>query len=104
MPMIKTAKVVLEPGWARLLERVTDRQITYGLARFSRWASLRRIAPPAVNEAVIERFVAELEAASLARHIREQYQGVAKAWNALTALRAEEGLRPIALPERPALV
>jgi len=104
MPMLKTAKVELEPAWAALLEPVTDRAIRSGLSRFARWASLRRVLPAAVETATIERFVNELEAASLVRHVREQYRGVAKAWHALVALQGGEGLRPVALPERPAPV
>jgi integrase len=104
MPILKTAKVKLDPAWAALLVPVADPAIRNGLSRFARWATLRGIAPTAVDMAVIERFVAELMAASLARHIGEQYRTVAWAWNALVALRSGEGMRSVALPERPAPV
>jgi len=100
VPILKTARVPFDTGWAALLAPVTDRAIRNGLSRFARWASLRRIGPTAVEAATIVRFVAELAAASLARHIPEQYRGVATAWNALVALRVGEGLCLVALPER----
>ena len=74
MPILKTAKVELEPAWAALLEPVTDRAIRNGLSRFARWASLRRVLPAAVETATIERFVNELAAGGLGpesiKHIR----------------------------------
>ena len=35
------------------------------LSRFARWASLRRIAPEAVDDSTIDRFITELDAATL---------------------------------------
>ena len=100
MPVLKTSKVKLGSAWATLLVPVADPAIRNGLSRFARWASLRDIAPTAVNAVVIERFVAELEAASLVRHVREQFGIVARAWNALVALRGGEvGLQSVAMPE-----
>jgi hypothetical protein len=93
MPMLQTARVKLDPAWGDLLAPVSDRQIRNGLSRFARWASLRQIGPAAVEAATIKRFVAELEAATLVRHVSQQYYGVANAWNALVALRGGEGLR-----------
>ena len=104
MPIVKTAKVKPDAAWAALLAPVADPAIRNGLSRFCRWATLRGIAPTAVDAGVIERFVAELTAASLARHIGEQYRTVARAWNALVAIRGGEGLHQVALPERPAPV
>src|SRR6266851_3671990 len=98
MPMLKTARVRLEPAWASLLDQATDRAVQHGLSRFARWATLRRVAPAMVEASTIERFVSELEAASLARHVEGQYRGVATAWNALVAAVRGEGMRPIALP------
>jgi len=102
MPIVKTAKVKPDAAWAVLLAPVADPAIRNGLSRFVRWATLRGIAPTAVDAAVIERFVAELTAASLVRRIPEKYGTVAKSWNGLVALRGgEEGLQPVAMPERP---
>lgn len=105
MPVMKTAKVKPDAAWAMLLAADdADPAIRHGLSRFARWATLRGIAPTEVDAAVIERFITELGTASLARHIAEKYSVVARAWNALVALRGGEGLRPVALPERPAPV
>src|SRR5262249_8239471 len=92
MPILKTAKVKLDATWAALLAPVADPAIRNGLSRFARWATLRGIVPTAVDAAVIERFVTELKAASLARHIAEKYSVVARAWNALVAIPGGEGL------------
>ena len=63
-PMLKTADVELDEVWSRLLAPA-DQRIRHGLSRFARWASLRRIAPEAVDDGTIERFIAELDAATL---------------------------------------
>jgi integrase len=96
-PMLKTADLPVDRAWRELLA-VGDRRIRDGLSRFSRWASLRRIAPRVVNNSTIERFIAELEAATLVRNLRDMPRVVAKAWNALVALGDFEGLRPVSVP------
>jgi hypothetical protein len=57
--MFKTAKLGLDPAWSSVLARA-ERRVRYGLSRFARWASLRRIRPEAVDNCAIDRFVAEL--------------------------------------------
>jgi hypothetical protein len=64
----------------------------------ARWASLRRIAPAAVDDAVIERFIAELTAASLIRNIGAQHRSVALTWNVLCALLPGSSLSAVAVP------
>ena len=49
--------IELDDDWTRLLQAVTDPRVRHGLSRFARWASLRRIPPAAVDDAVIERFI-----------------------------------------------
>ena len=83
LPMLKTARVELDDDWRRLLQAVTDQRLRHGLSRFARWASLRRITPEAVDDAVIERFIAELEASSLIRNIGARHRSVALTWNIL---------------------
>jgi len=100
MPVVRTAKVKLDPAWAALLAPVADPAIRNGLSRFARWATLRGITPTSVDAFVIQRFVAELAATSLVRHVREQFGAVAKAWNALVAIRGGEGLQSVTMPER----
>ena len=100
--MLKTADVELDEVWTRLLAPA-DQRIRHGLSRFARWASLRRIAPEAVDDGTIDRFIAELDAATLIRNLRDLRRSVAKAWNALVGLHQGAGLRPVAVPtNRPA--
>lgn len=66
-PMIKTAGVELSESWTQLFEGITKKRVCYGLSRFARWASQRQIAPPAVDAAIVGRFISDLEAASLTR-------------------------------------
>jgi integrase len=97
LPMLKTSGVRLDGAWAELLASA-DQRIRHGLSRFARWASLHRTAPVAVDDSTIDRFIAELEAATLVRNLRQLPRTVATAWNALVALNDGVGLRPVAVP------
>lgn len=92
-PMIKTAGVELSESWSRLFEGTNKKRICYGLSRFAHWASQRQITPAEVNTATIERFAADLEAASLVRNIRELHRSVSKTWNSLVRLRSDQALQ-----------
>lgn len=103
-PMLKTGEVELDPIWANLL-RPAERRIQLGLSRFARWASLHRIAPDDVNDDTLERFIAELAAASLIRNLQEVRPTVVRTWNALANLHPEAGLHPLTkLPSKAASV
>ena len=80
------------------MQAVTDPRVRHGLSRFARWASLRRIPPAAVDDAVIERFIAELEAASLIRNLGARHRSVALTWNILCALQPGSSLSAVAVP------
>jgi integrase len=97
-PMIKTAGVELSESWSRLFEGNTKEWIRWGLSRFARWASLRQIVPMAVDAAVIGRFIADLETASLTRNIRDLHRGVINSWNGLVRLRPDENLKLVEFP------
>jgi integrase len=97
-PMIKTAGVELSESWSRLFEGNTKEWIRWGLSRFARWASLRQIVPTAVDAAVIGRFIADLETASLTRNIRNLHRGVINSWNGLVRLRPDEKLQLVEFP------
>jgi hypothetical protein len=58
-----------------------------------------RDCPDVVDACVIERFIAEIDAASLTRHLAKLQRSVTLAWNALVRLHQGAGLRPVALPE-----
>ena len=94
--MLKTADVELDEAWRGLLHG-RDEAIANGLSRFSRWATLRRIRPADVNNGVLERFFAELEATSLVRNLRGLRRSVAMNWNRLA--RASAGLELVEVPD-----
>ena len=81
-PMLKTADLDLDEVWTRLLAPA-DQRIRHGLSRFARWASLRRITPEAVDDSTIDRFIAELDGATLIRNLRNLRRHRREAWNAL---------------------
>ena len=97
-PMLKTANVELSESWTRFFEGITKKRVCYGLSRFARWASQRQIAPPAVDAAVIGRFISDLEAASLTRNIRDLHRSVTKSWNTIVGLRPGEKLQAVEVP------
>jgi integrase len=97
-PMLKTADVELAEPWSTVLGAVKNKAVTNGLSRFARWATMRRISPAAVDDAVLERFFSELEATSLVRNLRGQRRSVAKAWNMLVTLSPAQALRCVIIP------
>jgi integrase len=97
-PILKTAGVDLDEMWSKLLHGVSDPRVRNGMSRFARWASLRRVAPEAVDDTVVERFIAELEAASLIRNIRNLHRSVATSWNVLVQLQPGQSLHTVEVP------
>jgi integrase len=83
-PMLSTGQLERDNAWERLMAG-TERHPAIGLSRFTRWASLRRIAPEAVDDKAIEDFVAEMGASTLMRNVRYLHPYVAKRWNRLVA-------------------
>jgi integrase len=83
-PMLKTAGVELDGAWRQLIAEAPP-WIRQGVSRLARWSSLRGIVPAAVNDSIIERFVAELHSSTLVRNLRYRSGLVRRAWNALVA-------------------
>jgi hypothetical protein len=83
-PMLKTAGVKLNAAWRQLMDEAPP-WTRHDLSRFARWCSLRGIAPEAVDDSFIERFVAELHSSTLVRNLRYRSKLVRRAWNALVA-------------------
>ena len=88
--------IELDEAWKRLLARAEPR-IARGLSRLARWASLRQIAPLAVDNSTIARFIAELHNATLVRKLRYLGKFVSRRWNELVAPNPTRGLRPVSL-------
>jgi integrase len=83
-PMLQTAGVELSNAWRPLMDEAPP-WTRHGLSRLARWSSLRGIAPTAIDDGVIERFVAELHSSTLVRNLRYRSGLVRRAWNALVA-------------------
>ena len=96
-PMLKTRAIGLDEVWGGLLAPV-DQRIHRRLSRFARWAGLHGIAPKAVNDSTIERFITELDEATLVRKFRYFPSTLARSWNALVGLHQAAGLRRVAVP------
>jgi integrase len=95
-PMLKTRNLEVDKVWTLLLAPA-DQRVRHGLSRFARWASLRRIAPESVDDSTIDRFITELDAATLVRNLRGLHRIVTMAWNALVRLHEGAGLRAVAV-------
>jgi integrase len=100
LQMVKTSTAELSDSWLILLAKVQDRKMRDGLSRFARWASDRQIAPRDVNRATIDRFIVELETASLVRKIADLGQTVVRSWNRIAQAYPEEGLQQIKVTRR----
>jgi integrase len=100
LPMLKTAPAELSESWSSLFERAGSPYLRHGLSRFARWASERQIAPSAVTKVVVDQFIEELLAGSLARKILDLRQNIVRSWNALILCLPNEGLQPIAVTKR----
>jgi hypothetical protein len=83
-PMLSTAQLERDDAWERLMAG-TERHLAISLSRFALWASLRRIAPEAIDDKAIERFVTEMRASTLMRNVLYLHRYVAKRWNKLVA-------------------
>ncbi len=95
--MLRTAGLPVDPVWERLLIGMPQR-VRAGLSRFARWAGLRRVAPEAVNDEALARFVAELELSTLVRGLRDLQRQVAQNWNALVERTADGELSRVTVP------
>jgi hypothetical protein len=81
-PMLRTAGVELDAAWRPLMKDAPP-WIRQGVSRLARWSTLRGIAPAAIDDSVIERFIAELHSSTLVRNLRYRSGLVCRAWNAL---------------------
>jgi integrase len=102
LPMLNTARLKLDPDWIGVLAPA-DQGIRYGLSRFGRWASHRRIRPQEVDNATINRFVDELGEGTVVRKLHHMPGTLARTWNKLIRARPDAGLRFVSVPNiRPA--
>jgi integrase len=87
--MLRTSAVELDPAWATLLLSVNQPRIRNGLSRFARWSTLKGIPPEAVDDAIVDRFIDDLRAKTLVRHINDLRNNTITTWNMLAASNSE---------------
>ena len=71
----------LDPAWARWRAALPNQRLKVGLSRFMTYSERAGIAPAAVCDAVLERFLAELEADTLLPNPRHCHRRTCRLWN-----------------------
>jgi integrase len=74
----------LSPQWAELFTDITDKRIRIGLSRLARYCSVDGIAPEAVDDGIMGRFLSDLEA-SMVKNPRSIGRTACLQWNRATA-------------------
>jgi integrase len=97
-PILRTGKEEPSGAWTALLQSMANERARTGLSRFARWATRHQITPERVDDAIIQRFIAELETSSLVRKVHEQHRMVTRTWNLLVRLRPDTQLRMAQVP------
>jgi integrase len=97
-PILSTSALPVNDEWQTLLGGCADKGVASGLSRFARWASMRGVKPRAVDTAVLERFMIEIESTTLVRNPQELAKNVAKSWNRLVRSAPDYDLRSMTVP------
>src|SRR5262249_23660440 len=97
-PMLATSRVKPAQAWKELFASVGDKNISNGLSRLARWATLRELSRMDIDSAALERFITELETSSLVRKLKFQRREIPRLWNKLVALVPSHGLAPVPVP------
>jgi integrase len=71
----------LDPAWARWRAALPNQRMKVGLSRLITYSEREGIAPAAVCDAVLERFLAELEADTLLPNPRDCHRRTCRLWN-----------------------
>lgn len=71
----------LAPAWQDLYDRLPNKRMTSGLSRFLRFCSAGGIAPEAVDDPVVQDFVAWLGEATFVRKPRDLHRRTCRLWN-----------------------
>ena len=75
------SRALLAPAWQDLYDRLPNKRMTSGLSRFLRFCSAGGIAPEAVDDPVVQDFVAWLGEATFVRKPRELHRRTCRLWN-----------------------
>ena len=103
LPPLRAGTARLSRSWRRLHDACPQQHLQWKLSRFMRWCSANAIAPEAVDAATLQRFVAELESASLVRLPDKIGYETAYAWDACVQAVPSWPQRRFALPRKPGL-
>ena len=75
----------LDPAWARWRAALPDQRMKVGLSRLITFCERERIGPGAVSDAVLDRFLAELETDTLLANPRDCHRRTCRLWNEAVA-------------------
>src|SRR5262249_22823627 len=79
--VLRTAKQPLTTEWKAIFDPIENRGVRMALSRFARFCSALGLPPSRVDDSVFERFLTELEAASLVRNPAHTHRQAVWAWN-----------------------
>lgn len=77
----RSTRTPFSAGWKRLMGDLTTKRARFGLGRFARFCSANDLEPEAVNDAIIEAFIAEVRTGTLHRKPNDLHRQVAIIWN-----------------------
>jgi len=98
--VMRTAKVQLTPAWQANWERLAHRRQKEGLSRFFRYCSMNGLPPEDVNDAVLERFAADLGSKTLVKRVIGLRRQVPRLWNECCATVPHWNGRAITVPDQ----
>ena len=67
--------------WELLYRQFPDKRFRNGLSRFIHYANRRQVEPSQVDQALLDRFVADLEASGEVAHVTRRHRDTAVLWN-----------------------
>jgi len=71
----------LSPAWQTLYDSLPTKRLTNALSRFMHYANQHDIDPHQVNQALLEQFVADLNASGEVANVAGRHRDVARFWN-----------------------
>lgn len=86
------------PAWKEFTDYIDTHVTMNGLLQFMNWCSLREIPPSAVDDLMIERFMADLHRTSVRKHLYRVRRTTARHWNTVVSSYPELGLNLVNVP------
>lgn len=88
----------MTPEWQAFARYIETNVVRNGLKRLMRWSSRMHIAPRKVDDALIDRFMADLRRTSERKHLYRVHRATTRFWNEMAASFPELGLQRVAVP------